>query len=198
MRTTSCSRTGYPAILEKVLLDFEDVDKFCTRSFHLEDAEVFGSQKRKPDIPIGADDETNRPDIFNFSCPSLAQRTTSSHASPLPTIVEESSPSVLEVPPPPPTGLDFCRVIAVQVSEVDEKLWNIACVPYNSSKACCAMHAVTRKKCTAKIVSNSKSTPTTAYLRLWNYYKFTAPKLEKFFFVPTSLSVVSKVHDASE
>jgi hypothetical protein len=93
-------RTGDPAVLQKVLLDFEGVDEFCTRSPHLEGAEVFGSQKRKPDTPIGADDETHRPDTVKFSRPRVAQKTIRSHASSLPTIVEESSPSVLEAPPP--------------------------------------------------------------------------------------------------
>src|ERR1700737_3725474 len=97
-------------------------EEFCTRSPHLEGAEIFGSQKYKLDTPIGADDEIHRPDTLNFSRPHVAQRTTRSHASPLPTIVEESSPTVIEVPPPPPTGLDFHRVIAVQESNVDEKL----------------------------------------------------------------------------
>ena len=36
-----------------------------------------------------------------------------------------------------------------------------------------------KKKCIAKI-SNCKSTP--AYLGVWNYYKFTTPKIEKLFF----------------
>jgi hypothetical protein len=150
-----------------------------------------------PDTPIRTDDETHHPDTLNFSCPHVAQRTTRSHASPLPTIVEESSPSVLEVPPPPPAGLDFCHVVVVQESEVDEKLWHIARVPYNFSNACWAMHAVTKKKCTAKIVSNSKSTLAPTYLGVWKYYKFIVPKIEKFFFAPTTMNVVSKVHVAS-
>jgi len=171
----------------KVLSDFEGVDEFCTRSPHLEGAKVFGSQKRMPDTPIRTDDETHHPDTLNFSCPHVAQRTTRSHASPLPTIVEESSPFVLKVPPPPSIGLDFCRVTVVQEYKVDEKLWYIVRVPYNSSKACWAMHVVTKKKCTAKIVSNSKSTPAPACLGVWNYYKFTTPKVEKFFFCPDDI-----------
>ena len=115
-------RTGDPQVLQKVLLEFEGVHEYCNRSPHLEGAEVFGLQKRKPDTPIGADDETHRPDTINFSRPRVTQRTTRSQASHLPTIVEESSPSVLEGPPPPLTGLDFRRVTSVQESEVDEKL----------------------------------------------------------------------------
>jgi hypothetical protein len=83
--------------------------------------------------------------------------------------------------------MDFRRVTVVQESAVDEKLWHIARVPYNSSKSCWAMPVVTKNKCTAKIVSNSNSTSTPAYLGVWNYYKFTTPKVEKFFFCPDDI-----------
>ena len=55
-------RIGDPAVLLKVLLDFESGDDFCTRSPHLEGAEVFGLHKCKLNTPIGADDTTHRPD----------------------------------------------------------------------------------------------------------------------------------------
>ena len=97
----------------------------------------------------------------------------------------------------PSIGLDFRRVTAVQDSKVNEKLWHIARVLHNSSKACWAIHVVTKNKCTAKIVSNSKSTFVPTYLGVWNYYKFTTPKVEKFCFALTTLNVVSKVHVAS-
>jgi hypothetical protein len=104
---------------------------------------------------------------------------------------------MLEVPPPPPTNMDFRRVTTIQESKVDEKLWHIARVPYKSSNACSTMHAITKKKCTAKIVSNSKSTHAPTYFGVWNYYKFTTPKVEKFFLAPMTLNVMSKDHVAS-
>ena len=58
--------------------------------------------------------------------------------------------------------------------------------------------AVTKKKCTVKIVSNSKSTLAPVYLGVWNYYKYITPKVEKFFFALKTLNVVSKDHVASE
>ena len=93
--------------MQKVLIDLKNGDEFCIRSPHLEGAELFGSQQHKTDTPIGVDDETHRPDTFNFSHIFVAQRTTRSHTSPLPSIIKKSSPFVLEVPSPP-TGLDFC------------------------------------------------------------------------------------------
>ena len=94
-------------VLRNILLDMPGGDKFCARSPHLKNAEVFGVQKCKPDVNIGADKETHRPDIVNFFRPRVAQRTTKPHAPLLPTIIKESFSSVLEVPPPPPTGINF-------------------------------------------------------------------------------------------
>ena len=64
------------------------VDDFYTRDPYHEGMEVFGSLKRKPDIPIKADDETHRPDIINFSRPHPLKRVTRARAATLPTIVE--------------------------------------------------------------------------------------------------------------
>jgi hypothetical protein len=62
-------RTGDPIKLQKVLLDMPGGEEFCTRDPHLEGAEVFGSQKRRPDTPNGDDGETYRLDTVNFSRP---------------------------------------------------------------------------------------------------------------------------------
>jgi hypothetical protein len=43
--------------------------KFCTHVFHLESEVVFGSQKHKPDISIGDEQESHRLDQVTFTCP---------------------------------------------------------------------------------------------------------------------------------
>ena len=67
-------------------------DDFCTRDPHHEAAEVFGSQKQKPDTPIKADDETHRPDTISFSRPHPLKRITRARVATLPTIAEEVEP----------------------------------------------------------------------------------------------------------
>jgi hypothetical protein len=84
-------------LLQKVLLDMPGGEEFCTHDPHLEGAEMFGSQKRRPDTPIGDDGETHRPDTVNFSWPRPGKRVTRSQPETLPTIIEEFSPSVQEV-----------------------------------------------------------------------------------------------------
>ena len=60
--------------------------------------------------------------------------------------------------------LIFAGSLLYKESKVDNKLWHIARLLYNSFKACWAIHAVTKKKCTTKVVTNYKSTPAPTYL----------------------------------
>ena len=111
-------------------------DDFCTQDPHHEGAEVFGSQKRKPDTPIGADDETHRPDTISFSRPPPLKRVTRARAATLPTIPEEVEPCMEQIQPLPPVGTNIRRITAVLESTVNEKTWHIARVPKTSAKAC--------------------------------------------------------------
>jgi hypothetical protein len=58
--------------------------------------EVFGSQKRKADIPLGFEGESHRSDKVNFSRPQMATRSSrANYAScSLPDMVEELSPEL--------------------------------------------------------------------------------------------------------
>jgi hypothetical protein len=84
-------------VLQKVLLDMFGGEELCICDPHLEGAEVFGSQKRKPGTPIGDDGDT-----VNFSRPCPDKQVTRSQPVTLPTIIEEFSPSVQEVQVPSP------------------------------------------------------------------------------------------------
>ena len=106
-------RIGDPGVIQSALLGMPEVDDFCTRDPHHEGAEVFGSQKQKPDTPIKADDETHRPDIINFSWPHPLKRVTRVRAAILPTIVEEVEPCTEQIQPLPPIGTDVRRITGV-------------------------------------------------------------------------------------
>jgi hypothetical protein len=72
------------------------VELFYTCEPHLAGEEVFGSQKRKADVPLGFESESHRPNKVNFSCPRIATRSSrANHAScSLPNMVEELSPEL--------------------------------------------------------------------------------------------------------
>jgi hypothetical protein len=51
-------------------------EEFCTREPHFEGEEVFGSQKRKVDIPLGSEYKSHRLNRVNFSCLQVRTRST--------------------------------------------------------------------------------------------------------------------------
>ena len=175
-------RTGDPGVIQSALLGMPRADDFCTRDPHHEGAEVFGSQKRKPDTPFGADDETHRPDTISFSRPPPLKRVTRARAATLPTIPEEVEPCMERIQPLPPVGTDIRRITAVLESTVNKKTWHIARVPKTSAKACWAQMAVTKKKCTARIVLHGKSTPAPTYSGAWRNVRLNREDQMQFFF----------------
>ena len=89
-------QTGDPKVLKVAIANLPGAEVFCTRDPHLDGEEVFGSQKRKADVPLGYEGESHRPDKVNFSRPRIATRSTrANHAScSLPNVVEELSPEL--------------------------------------------------------------------------------------------------------
>jgi hypothetical protein len=66
---------------------------FCTREPHLAGEEVFDSQKRKADVPLGFEGESHRSNKVNFSRPQIVTRSNkANHANrSLPDMMEELS-----------------------------------------------------------------------------------------------------------
>jgi hypothetical protein len=58
----SALRSGNPKALNVVMAKMLGIEEFCTREPHFEGEEVFGSQKRKADLPLGSEHESHRPD----------------------------------------------------------------------------------------------------------------------------------------
>jgi hypothetical protein len=89
-------RTRDSKVLNVAMAKLPGVELFCTHEPHMAGEEVFGSQKRKADIPLGFEGESHRPDKVNFSRPRIASRSSkANHAScSLPDVVEELFPNL--------------------------------------------------------------------------------------------------------
>jgi hypothetical protein len=72
----SAQWSGNLKALNVAMAKMSGVEEFCTREPHFEGEEVFGSQKRKVDIPFGSEHESHRPDRVNFSYPRVRTRST--------------------------------------------------------------------------------------------------------------------------
>jgi hypothetical protein len=70
----SAQRSGNPKVLNAAVAKMPRMTKFCTREIHFEGEEVFGSQKREADIPLGSEHKSPRLDKINFSHPRVWKR----------------------------------------------------------------------------------------------------------------------------
>jgi hypothetical protein len=96
-------QTGNPSVLEDPMLDMPGAEEFCTRVPHMSGKEVFGSTKRKADLPLGAEEEFHRPDKVNFSHSRGSGRAVKARTVQMPIILEDikDDTDVQEIHPEP-------------------------------------------------------------------------------------------------
>jgi hypothetical protein len=113
---------------------------FYTRAPHMAGEEVFGSQKRKADVPLGFEGESHQPNKVNFSRPRIATRSSrANHAScSLPDVVEEVSPELQEDQAHNNLGTADDIGRPSHMTACKEMEWHIARLPKTSAKACFA------------------------------------------------------------
>ena len=192
MAERRAQKTGDPKVLKDPMLDMPGADEFCTRDPHMAGEEVFGSMKRRLDLPLGADDESHRPDKVNFSHPRGYGRKTKERTAHMSVISEEDESNVHEVAPSSPQADDAVpsprsqgqirHVSCVQETRVNVKEWHIARLAKNSGKCCWAQRAVTKKKCSERIVRGAKPTPAPTYTGLWHNTRKNLQVSEEFYF----------------
>jgi hypothetical protein len=185
----TAERTGDPKVLNVAMAKLLGAELFCTCAPHMAGEEVFGSQKRKADVPLGFEGESHRSEKVNFSYPRIATRSSrANHASrSLLDVVEELSPELQEDQAPNNLGtaVDVGRpghVIAVHETACKETEWHIARLPKTSAKACFAQQAITKKKCEAKIVQGNKPTAAPTYTGIMQNAHKKRPEVIEFFF----------------
>ena len=144
-------------------------------------------------MPLGCEQDSHRPDKVNFSHPRVRTRSSvASTSTPAGGAIED--------------GISFCasmddmetmpseehedrsqnhhpvQVIGTQETDCDEREWHISRLPKSSAKACFAQQAVTKKKCTARIVQNNVAITTPTYTSLMVNYKKNRNDVMQFFF----------------
>jgi hypothetical protein len=89
------------------------VEVATTRILHLEGEEIFGSTKRKLDLPPGDDGDSHRPDKVNFSQPRAQTRSRTAHT-------EFAGQSVVSVDKD-----DLPHVTTILESDCDMSQWHM-------------------------------------------------------------------------
>jgi hypothetical protein len=132
--------TGDPKVLNIAMAKLPGAELFYTRAPHMAGEEVFGSQKRKADVPLGFEGESHQPNKVNFSRPRIATRSSrANHAScSLPDVVEEVSPELQEDQAHNNLGTADDIGRPSHMTACKEMEWHIARLPKTSAKACFA------------------------------------------------------------
>ena len=115
---------------------------------HLEGEEIFGSTKRKLNVPIGDVEDSHRPDKVNFSQPRVQTRSTIASLDP-----SSGKGKELEAKNSP-------HVTVACESDCDTSKWYIARISHKSNAKCHAQQRGSNIKCTTKIAREKKGTPT--------------------------------------
>lgn len=154
-----------PLALKAIILKLPESEKFCTRDVHLDGAEIVGSKLQKPDVPIGAKEDTHRSDTLNISHPKIG-RVTRARSQTLITIKEKDEVEKRLVEPIASVATNIRHKTAIFETELNEKLWQINCLKEFSSKAYWAIMARSKKFWKSRIVQNEKATLASTYTKI--------------------------------
>jgi hypothetical protein len=179
----SALQSGNPKALNVAMAKMHGIQEFCTREPHFEGEEVFGSEKRKADIPLGSEHESHKPDRVNFSCPRVRTRSTAAAGAScsLSNIPEELSTDLQEHPIPN-VNSRTTHVTAIHKTACKEIEWHISRLLKTSAKAYFAHQAITKKNCKAKIVQGNTATAAPTYTGVMEHYQKKTDKVIEFFF----------------
>ena len=156
LRLRAARRTKDPVKIAFAISKMPGADRFTTRVPHLEGKEVFGSSKRKLNLPPRSEGDSHRHDKVNFSHPRVQTRSTRAQT--------EAGTSNDPAPPPesPPPALP--HVVYILESECNPQQWHIARCK-KVGKKCSSIQAGQKTKCNAVVCQDrAKGTAAPTYI----------------------------------
>ena len=171
LRLQSAQRSGDPKLIAEAVRNFPNAADLLTRTGGLEGAEIFGSTKRKLDMPPGSSHDSHRSDTLNYSIPRDGTRVTRAR-------IEEAL-----------SGEDsgVQHTTSVLESDCDPLKWHIARLPKKSARRCQALQAHTGEQCNAKVQRGSHGTPAPTYAGLKKDYRSPRNVPAEFWFCPDDI-----------
>ena len=147
LRLRAAQKSGDAELIMKVLSSFPGAEDLITKPRGLEGAEIFGSSKRKLDLPPGSHSDSHWQDKVNFSIPRMSTRSTKA------CIEEALSDPVYAVQ----------HTTCVLETDCDTSTWHIARLPARSRRRCQALQANTNAKCDTRVARGLHGTPAPTY-----------------------------------
>ena len=151
LKLRAARRSGCPKKIAEALNSLLEAHGMGSHVPHLEGEEIFGSTKRRLDVPIGDAGDSHRPDKVNFSQPRVRTRSTKG--------VEES----VEGTGQRTQGDIPHHVTRAFESDCDTSKWHIARISHKSNAKCSAQQLTSNMKCMSKIAKGKKGTAAPTY-----------------------------------
>lgn len=150
LRLRHAQRSGDPKLIAEAVNSYPGAEDLLTKKGGLEGAEIFGSTKRKLDLPPGSSHDSHRYDTVNYSIPRDGTRSTRAR-------IEEALSQ-------PDSGVE--HTTSVQETDCDPSKWHIARLSGKSNRKCQAMQAHTNEKCDTRVRRGTHGTPAPTYVGL--------------------------------
>jgi hypothetical protein len=151
LKLRAATRSKDPKKIAEALNTLPGAEGLGSRIPHLEGEEIFGSTKRKLDVPIGDAGDSHRPDKVNFSQPRVRTRSTMLLSNSL-----DGKGKELQ-------GNSSLHVTVACESDCDTSKWHIARISHKSNSKCHAQQRGSNMKCTARIARGKNGTPAPTY-----------------------------------
>jgi len=171
LRLRSAQRSGDPKLIAEAVRNFPGAEDLLTRAGGLEGAEIFGSTKRKLDMPPGSSQDSHRFDMVNYSLPRDGRRVTRAR--------------IKEALDGEDSGVQ--HTTSVLESDCDPSKWHIARLPKKSARKCQALQADSGEPCNTKIQCGSDGTPAPTYAGLKKDYRSPRNVAAEFWFCPDDI-----------
>ena len=148
LRLRHAQRSGDPKLIAEAVNSYPGAADLLTKKGGLEGAEIFGSTKRKLDLPPGSSHNSHRSDTVNYSIPRDGTRSTKAR-------IEEALSK-------PDSGVQ--HTTSILETNCDPSKWHIARLSSKSARKCHAMYAHTNDKCDTRVGRGPHGTPAPTYV----------------------------------
>jgi hypothetical protein len=131
LKLKAAAHISDPKLLAEAMRSYPGAEDLNTRNCALEGFELFGSTKRKLNLPPGSEYDSHRPDKVKYSIAHLNTRSTRAR-------IDDSFKHDENM---------VSHTTNVLESECPESQWHISRLSYPSKKECQALHPNTRHPC---------------------------------------------------
>ena len=170
LKLRAARRSGCPKKIAEALNSLPEAHGVGSPVLHLEGEEIFGSMKRRLDVPIGDAGDSHRPDKVNFFQPRVRTRSTKGVEE----LVEGSGQRTQSDLPQ--------HVTRAFESDCDTSKWHITRISHKSNAKCLAQQCTSNMKCMSKIAKGKKGTSAPTYRGRKQEYETKSEVIVDFWF----------------